>query len=78
MKSGLVRYACAMTEPDCGWCRQTSFTANGSVASDTHDVGNGLSDPLGSGLDVAVPEMGVAERHADVGVAEEGARPRGA
>ena len=55
----------------CRWDYGADASANGSVASDTHDVSNGLSDPLGGGLDVAVPEMSVAERHADVGMAEE-------
>ena len=40
------------------------------AGTDFHDCGDGLSDPLGRGLDVAIPEMGVAQGHAHVGVAE--------
>ena len=36
-----------------------------------HQVRDGLSNPLGSLLDLAVAEMGVAQRHADIGMAEQ-------
>ena len=37
----------------------------------THDCTDGLADPLGRRLDVAVPEMGVAQRHAHIAFAEQ-------
>ena len=52
----------SITAALCRWDYGADAPANGSVASDTHDVSNGLSNPLGGGLDVAVPEMSVAER----------------
>ncbi|MCY4559457.1 MAG: hypothetical protein OXF79_24420 [Chloroflexi bacterium] len=42
-----------------------------SIVLQTNDGCDGLSDPLGDGFDVPVPEMSVAQRHADVGMTEQ-------
>lgn len=43
----------------------------GSAVVQTHKRANGLPDALGGGLDFAVPEMGVAQGHAYVGMPKE-------
>ena len=40
------------------------------MSAESHDLCHCLPDPLGGGLDLVVSEMGVAQRHADVGVTE--------
>ena len=39
-------------------------------SSHAHERANGLPDPLGRGLDLTISQMGVAHRHAHVGMAE--------
>lgn len=45
--------------------------ASTGASSQADDVADGPPDPFRHGLDLAVPEMVVAQRHADVGIAEQ-------
>ena len=51
--------------------QETQETRYGSAFHlQAQDISDGLSNPLRGGLDIAVGEMGVAQGHADIGVAE--------